>query len=950
MADSAVLAEVRAIVAGEGVYRRRTSFEPLLAPLVVGRVTAGMVPKACSVGRAITRGDPRHGWPLLGLSYAQALAPRLDEITAPGAIATFPDLVLFVDESLVTISAAFTSPKVMARWNFRQREPHESLLPSAHLGVSPDPTALVLGLERLDTQQRDAAIPLLLARIDAHEVDRRVLIDSLVAPYSSDYATIAREAFTLLDAHVPAWYWTTLAAHLGVFVRGQIDDINAGILPGVWAEHFRQLVANASEIDVGEVPVVAHPHGARLVELLPQLAADEAARVAGEVLDGIESQWEGDISAEVPAVAPPPVAYEHDVSAPSYPAYAPETIAPVNVPYPKTLRPSPAAAPPYYDKPSTGSRRRWRDVFRPYRREPMTTSDPPEMEPPRPLQKAKPPWEIIAEHLPPQTAEPVAPEDAPDAPARSLHADITAMASEGQDEAPVRQSFARGRAHRVEIWIGRPEPAKPTTVMASLHFAEAALVHTGDTALLDVTLAHGRDSTTRQITLPKDTARSSSRAQFELFVPDNESRLIATVTVEQNSRVIQQAVLVGDVADTPDGGVGAPIELIVQMSARPIDDTTSVMHFDASVTTPAADAPAVIKVGDVARVPQPWDDGLRTEIKTIGDKLFATAKGQAGQLATEDNWPKLIGFLALHGKRLYSWLMAHDYDGLAPANTIQLTDADPSRPLPIELVYDGPGPALDAKPCAGWDESLTTGTCLWCQTTEPDEHVICPLRFWGLSKVIERQAGHVTEVATAVKPLSSALFAASANVRDEDFEATIDSLKAACAVAPATATTWAEVKDAVRTQKPSLIVLMPHQAFDADNMIDLLEIGADNALPAGQVTAEHVKAADAGSPLVLLLGCKTADASVSYLNFVAEFREKGAALVIGTTATVLGRDVAPIAQRIVAELARVAESDEKPQTVGSLLLKSRRQMIAEQNAAAFALVAFGDADLAVSGV
>jgi hypothetical protein len=374
------------------------------------------------------------------------------------------------------------------------------------------------------------------------------------------------------------------------------------------------------------------------------------------------------------------------------------------------------------------------------------------------------------------------------------------------------------------------------------------------------------------------------------------------------------------------------------------------MRFDASVTTPAEDAPAVVKVQGAARVPQPWDEGLRAEIKTIGDKLFATAKGQAGQLASAEDWPKLIRFLAIHGKRLHTWLMAHGYEGLAPANTIQLTDADPSRPLPIELVYDGPGPALDAKPCAGWDEALATGTCSTCQPGEPDENVICPVRFWGLSKVIERQSGHVNEVSTEVKPLSGALFAASANVRVEDVDATTDSLKAACAVAPVTATTWTEVKDAVRTHKPSLIVLMPHQAFDQDNMIDLLEIGADNALPAGQVTAEHVKAADASSPLVLLLGCKTADASVSYLNFVAEFREKGAALVVGTTATVLGRDVTPIAQRIVAELARVAQSDDKPQTVGSLLLNARRQMIAKQNAAAFALVAFGDADLSVSGV
>jgi hypothetical protein len=100
-------------------------------------------------------------------------------------------------------------------------------------------------------------------------------------------------------------------------------------------------------------------------------------------------------------------------------------------------------------------------------------------------------------------------------------------------------------------------------------------------------------------------------------------------------------------------------------------------------------------------------------------------------------------------------------------------------------------------------------------------------------------------------------------------------------------------------------------------------------------------------PIVLLLGCRTANASLSYLNFVGEFRSQGAALVVGTTATVLGRNVAPIAQCFIRELAMAARRQDHDAEVGELLRTVRRRMIAEQNAAAFALIAFGDADLIV---
>jgi hypothetical protein len=512
-------------------------------------------------------------------------------------------------------------------------------------------------------------------------------------------------------------------------------------------------------------------------------------------------------------------------------------------------------------------------------------------------------------------------------------------------------SFVRGRTHTVEIWIGDRVLAAPGVVVADHDFAESAVESDGDAARLEVTFAHRRDTSTRTITLPVDRTRPSTRAEFELEVEVDEQVVVATITVEQRTRVLQQAVLVGVTSVHADGGADTPITLTVQLSARPIEDTTSVMHFDASVTTPLADAPSIVKAGGVATVPLPWHEGLREELTTIGDRLFTTAKTQAGAAGSNSAWPSLVRFLALHGKTLHTWLMDNGYEELQAAATVQLTDADPSRPLPVELVYDR-DVALDAVQCAGWDAALATGRCPSCDAAPADKRVICPLGFWGLSKVIERQTGKIATVARELAPITGVVFAASNAVRAEDVATTLDTLNSVFSTAPIVAHTWKELEERVvgGVPRPGLIVLMPHHGHDQENEIDYLEIGAADALLIGQVHANHVHALDAPGPLVLLLGCKTADSSTSYLNFVAEFRQRGAAVVVGTIATVLGRDIAPVAQRFVADLSDAAHHTGASVRIGTVLLSARRHLVARQNAAAFAVVAFGDADLLVKGV
>ena len=535
--------------------------------------------------------------------------------------------------------------------------------------------------------------------------------------------------------------------------------------------------------------------------------------------------------------------------------------------------------------------------------------------------------------------------------ARTLRADVVVRDTAG-DEASVRRSFARGRDHDVWIWIGHDEDSTGGTVTASHPIPEDAVDHgpqPSASTRLTVTLAHGEDSSSRELDLPADRSLPSTRVRFVLFVGSDARRVIATVIVRQGNRVIQQAVLVGDVGSEPDDVADGVIELSVQCTADVLEGSFRTTEFDASITAPADAGPRVLFVDGEACVVSPWDEGLRPTINTIAERLFATARDSAGGLGSE-SWPELVRFLAMQGTVVHRWLEQNGYEALGSADSIQLNDADPTRPLPLEFVYDRGGPDSNAEPCSGWAVAIQTGSCPECRhEPEPGRNTICPLGFWGLSKIIERQTGTAgARPDRSLRPLLGTLLAASEVVREADFESTRLALEEAARTAPSIANSWDEVASAVTSCAPGLIVMMPHQVVDPRFEVESLEIGGSAVLRAGQLLSQYVRKPDGPDPIVLLLGCRTANSSLTYLNFVGEFRSRGAALVIGTTATVLGQDVAPIAQCFIRELAKASLRDDHSIELGELLRAVRRQMIAEQNAAAFALIAFGDADLVVT--
>jgi hypothetical protein len=231
--------------------------------------------------------------------------------------------------------------------------------------------------------------------------------------------------------------------------------------------------------------------------------------------------------------------------------------------------------------------------------------------------------------------------------------------------------------------------------------------------------------------------------------------------------------------------------------------------------------------------------------------------------------------------------------------------------------------------------------------------VVCPLGFWGVRLVVERNVLGSGEDATTpaaghagpgrvLRDLDRVLFAASDNVRAGDRDHTVAALTALLGDRCVAVTSWHDWVAAIGTHRPGLLITMPHNATEDDGLHSL-QIGAADGLEIGAVTEEYVYApgADVG-PVVMLLGCDTARDDVPWQRAVAAFRRRGATVVVGTLVQTLGRQTAPMAELVADAIwgpQPVAEA-----TIGEVIRAVRRRLIARGWTLGMSLVVYGDAD------
>ncbi len=426
----------------------------------------------------------------------------------------------------------------------------------------------------------------------------------------------------------------------------------------------------------------------------------------------------------------------------------------------------------------------------------------------------------------------------------------------------------------------------------------------------------------------------------------------ARVLVMHHNRVLQTLML-----SAPEAG--AELALRQENTVSPVF-TSSVCEVAADLAIVVNDSPAgapgiTTVTKDAASFSEP--EGLAMLVKTIESLLSDTNVSTAGE-ALQLAHPKLVALLvqlATQGFALKRELSRQiNLADFAQAARIQVVEARAKAYLPVEFVYTGKPPNINAKLCPNAKKALldpgacTTTTCKYASNAK----YVCPAAFWGFSKCIERQPfgksdQHVFQIpqpgADSLSPFKAAVLAASARVAETDLTGPDGLLSALTALTPKVrlAKSWAAwQKDILAKPAATLLVLLPH----TDNSPDFLNTPAleiqKKWLTSVQLNEDFVQAPTqtGPGPVVLLLGCSTALADVPFLNFVREFKEAGASIVLGTLATVHGTRATRFARTLLEKIKTKGTG----RAFDEILLEVKREMLADGDPFVLSLAAYGN--------
>jgi hypothetical protein len=460
---------------------------------------------------------------------------------------------------------------------------------------------------------------------------------------------------------------------------------------------------------------------------------------------------------------------------------------------------------------------------------------------------------------------------------------------------------------------------------------------------------------------------NSTTCEFQFRTRRDVEAFEGRVVVMYGTRILQTMFLVAQVLPEPvHAPPDAAIELKPETAVRAhLAGLDSREPFDVALVADTGSDGAMHVAGFTAeRVELRSLENVEQPIKRMRRRLsqIASSPEDFRDLDAEAT-QNLLRFLARQGSLLYDGIVRTQVGerGLLSDQDrrIQLVSARESF-LPLEFMYDHPSPLPEARLCPGAREALQTGQCTHCDQLDEEAKraYVCPLGFWCMSRVIERHAVKPvaetnlsgTEYALQSDPiagrdtldvLNGAVYAASNRVQEAQIEELLETLADVTDHRVEHVPDWGTWRAAVESRNPSILVLLPHTLEDAD-AIPALEIGEQHQLPEDQITASYVHTArDYHPPVVLLLGCETAQPDVPFQAFAVQFRIHGAAIVLSTLTPVLGRHAVPVAQMLLGELKQAARASG---TFGDALLGLRRRALAAGIPMVLSLVAYGDAD------
>lgn len=542
---------------------------------------------------------------------------------------------------------------------------------------------------------------------------------------------------------------------------------------------------------------------------------------------------------------------------------------------------------------------------------------------------------------------------------RFVHADINAPGTGARAE-----TLLPGATYTLAIDIG---PRDPSRMLVAEMLIETGLFPKGkayESLRIFLTDLSGRqEPLSKEVILPREGR--STMAAFPLEAGDAGERLEYRILVMHGGRVLQTLKLRATVGQP--GSVSLDEEIIARAH---LDDLDGREEFDLALVvneTDAGDHGLTAIAGDRAMVM--WDASFETHIRGLRDRLdwITDAVGNDTGLGSETMRAFLVS-LARDGGPIHDTLrdlMAEAWGSVASLDRIQVVSASIDGYLPLELIYDLPVPNKDAVVCPNAATALATGACAECRDRARAEQqgFVCPLGFWALAKVIERQAfdpddarairaeggdfellAEPREGRRSIGALNRIVYAASSranDVVDGTIEATATALQRWSADAFRQATDWATWTAAIEEIRPDLLVMLPHTEVD-DVGEPVIEVGEKQVLHVVEIDAHHVATTTDVTPMVLLLGCATGVSDYPLLKLPTSFRRRGASIVLTTLTTVLGRHAGPVAQMLVEALHSLPAGDTRP--FGEIARDVRRKALADGNLMALVLAAYGDAD------
>lgn len=522
--------------------------------------------------------------------------------------------------------------------------------------------------------------------------------------------------------------------------------------------------------------------------------------------------------------------------------------------------------------------------------------------------------------------------------------------------------------YQIDVFVGNKSI---NSIEANLPFNETDLPPKQNSHQLTVFFTEPNvspDPKVTKITLPR--TGDSTKATFFIHIPKNIGTISGRIIVAYKNRILQSALLQAAVFENENMMFDSPenrkIELLVECVIRPgLQDLTERTWFDAAflinhnqnnisqITKLISEDAELISLS-----------GVEDKIKWFDEKISEVAKNWAKFETLEAKRSQdLLRDCARNGVSLYKALMAGRNEGLlAAAERIQIVSAHYGSRLPLEFVYGKRAPDLVAPLCNNAQQSLKDGHCGEnCPKGRDEKQVICPLGFWGLSKVIERHAYDANvlketkaDFALQSEPigirkrldvLKNALLACSDNVDAVDSgtsQKVVDALEKVTQNQSIRVNSWRDWEKDIDQRSPSLLVLLPHTSKNAATGSNYLEISGSERLEFPDIEREFILGPDGDPrPVVILMGCKTGSPDISYENIIHDFRSLGAALVVGTGSTILGRHAAPVTNALLESLT---QTNATKVPFGDLMLSVRRQMVSNGLLMALCLTSYGDTD------